>query len=276
MRIGSKPRIIPFQPGASCAASSASGHNDATVSQTEVSLSEQDGIRYLHLGTPWVQGAMRLDAPFHIELEYVQRMMAWLLFVPASTVAGRHAMQLGLGAGAITRFCYRRLNMRCTVVEINPLVVQVCRDWFYLPPDDERLRVIIDDAAVQVVQPQWRGRVDALAVDIYDDDAAAPVLGGTDFYAACMDTLTDDGCITVNLFGRHSDFQATLEEICAVFGRRAVWVFRPTREGNTVVLAQRRPRRVARKTLLAQAREVQAAFELPARKWMRIFKPVEK
>ena len=38
-------------------------------------------IRYLHLGTEWVQGSMKLDAPFEIELEYVQRMMAWLLFV---------------------------------------------------------------------------------------------------------------------------------------------------------------------------------------------------
>jgi len=256
----------------------ASSHNDATVSssQLEVNLSELDGVRYLHLGTPWIQGAMRMDAPYDIELEYVQRMMAWLLFVPTGTVAGRHAMQLGLGAAAITKYCYRRLNMRCTAIEINPRVVQVCRDWFYLPPDDERLQVIVDDAGAQIVQPRWRGRVDALAVDIYDDDASAPVFGGTDFYAACRDTLTDDGCITVNLFGRRSDYQATLDDICTVFGRRAVWVFRPTREGNAVVLAQRRPRRVARRTLLEQAREVQAAYDLPARKWMRMFKPVEK
>lgn len=233
-------------------------------------------MRYLHLGSPWIQGAMRLDAPFAIELEYVQRMMAWLLFVPPATVAGRHAMQLGLGAAAMTKFCYRQLNMRCTAVEINPRVVQVCRDWFYLPPDDERLQVVLDDAGAQIVQPQWQGRVDALAVDIYDDDATAPVFGGVDFYAACRNTLTDDGCMTVNLFGRRANFQTSLDEICAAFGRRAVWVFRPTREGNTVVLAQRRPRRPVRKALLAQARAVQADFGLPARKWMRILKAVEK
>lgn len=245
-------------------------------SPQEVNVSEQDGVRYLHLGTPWIQGAMRLDAPYTIELEYVQRMMAWLLFVPISTVAGRHAMQLGLGAGAITKFCYKRLDMRCTAIEINPRVIQVCRDWFYLPPDDERLQVVQDDAAVQVQQALWQGRVDALAVDIYDDQAAAPVLSGVPFYRACRALLTDDGCMTVNLFGRGADFETGLAEICEVFGRRAVWAFRPTREGNTVILAQRRPRRMVRKMLLAQAREVQAAFELPARKWMRILKPVEK
>ena len=39
-------------------------------------ISEADGVRYLHLGTDWVQGAMRLRKPHAIELEYVRRMMA--------------------------------------------------------------------------------------------------------------------------------------------------------------------------------------------------------
>ena len=47
----------------------------------EVSVSDDGEVRHLHLGTPWIQGSMRVAAPFDIELEYVQRMMAWLLFV---------------------------------------------------------------------------------------------------------------------------------------------------------------------------------------------------
>ena len=46
-----------------------------------VTFSEEDGVRYLHFGTEWVQGAMRLKKPHHIELEYAQQMMAWLLFL---------------------------------------------------------------------------------------------------------------------------------------------------------------------------------------------------
>ena len=42
---------------------------------------------------------MRVDDPFALELEYVQRMMAWLLFVEPTSVTKRHAMQLGLGPG---------------------------------------------------------------------------------------------------------------------------------------------------------------------------------
>ena len=47
----------------------------------EVNFSDYGDIRYLHLGSVWVQGSMLMDRPYEIELEYVQRMMAWLLFV---------------------------------------------------------------------------------------------------------------------------------------------------------------------------------------------------
>ena len=36
----------------------------------EVNFSDWGDIRYLHLGTEWVQGSMKLDAPYEIELEY--------------------------------------------------------------------------------------------------------------------------------------------------------------------------------------------------------------
>jgi light-regulated signal transduction histidine kinase (bacteriophytochrome) len=107
----------------------------------EVNFSDQGDVRYLHLGTEWVQGSMKIDAPFEIELEYVQRMMAWLLFADGKTVASRHAMQLGLGAATLTKFSRKILRMRTTAVELNPQVVSACRGWFKLPPDDERLQV---------------------------------------------------------------------------------------------------------------------------------------
>ena len=50
------------------------------ASLPEVNFSDYGDVRYLHLGTLWVQGSMLIDEPFEIELEYVQRMMAGLLF----------------------------------------------------------------------------------------------------------------------------------------------------------------------------------------------------
>ena len=80
----------------------------AAPSLPPVGMSEHDGVRYLHLGTPWVQGAMRIARPEHVELEYVQRMLAVLLWLPTEDLddPDQRAVQLGLGAGALSRFTH--------------------------------------------------------------------------------------------------------------------------------------------------------------------------
>ena len=240
----------------------------------EVNFSDCGDVRYLHLGTQWIQGSMKLDAPFEIELEYVQRMMAWLLFIDPSEVAKRHAMQLGLGAASLTKFCRKALRMRTTAIELNPQVVAACRGWFKLPADDARLRVVVADAQTEIRKPEWQGTVDALQVDLYDHEAAAPVLDSEDFYADCRRLLAEHGCMTVNLFGRSSSCERSIAKIAAAFGPEALWAFRPTREGNTIVLAQRSPPRPARAALAERAQSIQTRWHLPAPKWLRVFKPI--
>ena len=254
--------------------SSSSSPFTSTDELPEVTVSDDGEVRHLHLGTPWIQGSMRVKEPFELELEYIQRMMAWLLFVDPASVAGRHAMQLGLGAGAITKFCHKKLHMCCTAIELNPQVLSVCRAWFKLPPDGPMLRVVLADAAEEIRSEEWRGTVDALAVDLYDHNAAAPVLDSADFYADCRALLTDDGAMTVNLFGHSSSYAASLEKMATVFGEDALWAFRPTREGNTVVLAQRTATPLKHAELSLRCEAVQARWDLPSAKWGRVFKPV--
>ncbi|WP_374406392.1 spermidine synthase [Hydrogenophaga sp.] len=238
-------------------------------------MSEDGEVRFLHLGTEWIQGSMLIDDPFAIELDYVQRMMAWLLFVDPADVPKRRAMQLGLGSAALTKFHYKKLRMDTTAVEINPQVVAACRGWFKLPPDGPRLRVLLADAGQEIRKSVHLGTVDALQVDLYDHEAAAPVLDSEDFYRDCRALLTDEGTMTVNLFGRDASYERSLQRICDAFGRDAVWAFRPTREGNTIVLAHRTASHPTRMALLARAEEIRSRWDLPAVKWLRIFKPVE-
>jgi spermidine synthase len=249
-------------------------HQPQAVELPEVNFSDYGGVRYLHLGTIWVQGSMLLDAPYDIELEYVQRMMAGLLFMPASAVPKKHAMQLGLGSAALTKFCYKKLRMKTTAIEINPQVINACRGWFKLPKNDLRLQVIEADAGAEVQNPGHLGTVDMLHVDLYDHEAAAPVLDNADFYAHCYNLLAEDGVMTVNLFGRDSSYEKSLQQIAEAFGPQAIWAFRPTREGNTVVLAQREPTRPQRAELSQQASGIESRWGLPAKKWLRLFQPV--
>lgn len=237
-------------------------------------ISEADGVRYLHLGTPWVQGAMRIRKSLALELEYIQRMMVWMLLRPQAELTHGHAVQLGLGAAAITRFCHSTLRMRCTAVELNPSVIDACRLWFHLPADSARFEVIETDASRYVADPECAQTVQALCVDLYDHEAASPVLDSAAFYADCHRVLADGGVMTVNLFGRDASFERSARRIAAAFGATQVWGLRPTREGNTIVVALKNAPMPERETLLARADNIESRFKLPARKWLRMIRPL--
>ena len=238
----------------------------------DVNCSDLDGVRYLHLGTEWVQGSMRHEAPYDIHLEYVQRMMAWLLFVEPEHVAELQAMQLGLGAAALTKFCHHHLRMPTVAIELNPQVIAACRLWFKLPADSASLQVVLGDAAEVAAHAHWRGQIDALQVDLYDHEAAAPVLDSVDFYADCRRLLTPSGCMSVNLFGRAQENPRSLAHIVAAFGEQSVWCFKPTREGNTVVLARQSTDVPSPEVLRARAHAIEAHWPLPARKWLKVLR----
>jgi spermidine synthase len=237
-------------------------------------LSEFDGVRFLHLDSIWVQGAMRIRKPDELELEYIQRMCAWMLWRDPASLGEGHAVQLGLGAAALTRFCHGQLRLRTTAVEINPEVIAACRQWFRLPMNDARLEVVNGDAARWVNDDSHLQSVDVLNVDLYDHDAASPVLDDEAFYAACRGVLADGGLMTVNLFGRSASFARSALRIAKAFGSDQVWSLAPTKEGNTVVVAGRGVSVPHRDELERRAATIESRFKLPARKWLRLVRPL--
>ncbi len=240
-----------------------------------VTISEHEGVRYLHLGSIWVQGGMRIRKPDQVELDYVQRMLASLLWLPSAALAGGRAVQLGLGAGAITRFTRRQLGWPTTAVEINPLVINACALWFALPDDDPGLSLRRMDALDWLQQAPAAG-TRLLHVDLYDQDAAAPVLDDEVFYAACRRVLEPGGVLSVNLFGRHASFAASAARIAAAFGADQVWSVRPTREGNTVVVAGQGVVVPGRDELRQRAATIETRFGslgLKARQWLHMVRP---
>ncbi|WP_431048209.1 spermidine synthase [Roseateles sp. L2-2] len=245
-----------------------------TTEWVGATLSEFDGVRFLHLDSIWVQGAMRMKKPEKLELEYVQRMMAWLLWRDVREMTQGQAVQLGLGAGALTRFCRKQLKMKTTAVEINPTVISANRHWFHLPDDDERLRVLNEDAGVWVADAANWGSAQVLNVDLYDHEAAVPVLDDEAFYADCHRVLADGGLMTVNLFGRSASFTRSAARIAKVFGSDQVWHLTPTREGNTIVVAGRGVAVPEREVLEQRAAHIEARHDLPATKWLKLVRPL--
>lgn len=231
-----------------------------------VTFSEEGGVRYLHFGTEWVQGAMRLSKPDHIELEYAQQMMAWLLFLETPD----RIVQLGLGTGSLTKFAHRFLKRaHVEAVELNPAVVIAARTMFSLPADDARLTVRETDAWEFVNDAANHGTIGALQIDLYDATARGPVLDSVAFYRAARACLTQAGIVTVNLFGDHPSFVRNMKRLNEAFDGRVV-ALPEVHDGNRIAIAFSGPAiDVPFAQLLERAKLVEAKLALPARKWVK-------
>ena len=200
----------------------------------DIDVSEEAGVRYLHFGSDWVQGAMRIARPWNLELAYTREMMAGLL-LRQETPWPRHALLIGLGAGSLTKYIYRHLpQTRITVVEINPEVELVARFHFKLPQDPERLTIHIDDGAAFMAASQEQ--YDLILVDGFDPDARAGSLDTAPFYQNCRERLTADGLLSINLLGRNRGFAASAERLRQAFDGRAL-VFPSCDSGNAIAFA---------------------------------------
>jgi len=201
----------------------------------EVQISEQDGVRYLHLGTDTIQSAMRMQDPDELVLSYTRSMLAFLLFSP---VPGR-IINIGLGGGSLAKWIHRHLSAaQQLVLELNPRVIACARQHFHLPPDDRRLRVLEADGAAWVAgHPDC---CDVVLVDAYDGRSQATELATREFYADTARCLSQDGILVVNLWGNDRRFDETLQRIEAGFDGQVCCVPAAQR-GNVAVLAFKRP-----------------------------------
>lgn len=205
-----------------------------TYPQHSVDISEESGVRFLHFGSDWVQGAMRIARPWSLELGYTREMMAALLMRDPQHWP-RNALLIGLGAGSLAKFIYRYLpDCRITVIEINPQVEYIARQYFKLPDDPQRLQVLIEDGADYMLRGD--SRFDAIFLDGFDEDAKSGALDTLPFYQACRARLSDDGLLAINLLGHERGYKASVERIRLAFDGRHV-VFPSCASGNTIAFA---------------------------------------
>lgn len=242
----------------------------------EPSFSEESGVRYLHFGTPWIQGAMRIRSPNALELEYTRQMMVWLLVPGLPAAAPESSLELGLlglGAGSMLRWLHAHTDTRLHAVEWNPRVTGACRAMFRLPAESERFQITHADAGDWVAASAQRARLHALMVDLYDAQARGPVRSSADFYAACRETLAPGGAMTVNLFGAHESFPLNEQNLRSAFAD-ALWSLPEIDAGNRIVLAWPGGRMPEKPELLERAEVLERRWDLPFRRWAQSIRPL--
>jgi len=201
---------------------------------TPIDISEEAGVRYLHFGSEWIQGAMRIARPWNLELEYTREMMASLLLREGARWP-RKVLLIGLGAASLTKFLYRNRPLaHLTVVEIEPDVIAAARQFFKLPEDPKRVNIVIGDGMEYMLNSDKK--FDLILVDGFDENARSGALDTVPFYQACRTHLSDDGIMAVNLLGRSHGFEASTKRIMAAFTDRAL-VFPSCESGNAIAFA---------------------------------------
>ena len=232
-----------------------------------VEVSEESGVRYLHLGSATIQSGMRIADPDELVLAYTRTMMAFLLFVREP----QRIVSVGLGGGSVNKWLYRHFpRARQTVVELNPRVIAVARQYFGVPQDDARLEVIQADGARWIAEhPDC---ADLILVDGYDGEAQVAELTTAEFYQAAARALGRDGTLVVNLWGSDRRFNEYLLRIESAFEGRVVCV-PALQKGNIIVLAfSDRPVQTRWDELRDRARVLEQQYGLEFLRFVEVMK----
>jgi len=199
-----------------------------------ITIREEAGVRFLHFGSEWVQGAMRIARPAALELEYTRELMFPLLLRPGASWPAS-VLQVGLGSASVTRFLHRhRPRARLTVAEIAPEVIAAARQFFKLP-EDPRVRVELADGHDYVAASQRE--FDLIVVDGFDERGRTGMLDTLPFYVNCRARLSQRGLVAVNLVDRRRGAAAaSAARLASAFDGRAL-ALPPSGDGNTIAIA---------------------------------------
>ena len=199
-----------------------------------IEISEERGVRYLHFGSRWIQGAMRVARPWALELEYTRDMMFPLLLRPARRWP-RSVLLIGLGAASLPKFLYRhRPQTALTVVEIDADVVATAAQHFRLPEDPQRFTIEIADGHDFVAAT--KRRFDLVVVDGYDAKCRVGMLDTLPFYCAARARLTDAGILVTNFLNRHRGLAGSMKRLDEAFDAR-VCALPACSSGNVIAVA---------------------------------------
>lgn len=199
-----------------------------------------------------VETLIDLSEPHRLQHPYARTMMVSLLYRPDAS----SCLMVGLGGGALVRFFNHHFpEMSLDVVEIDPAVVKVSREFFGTVPGP-RTRILVEDAFDYL--RRTNERYDILMMDMHlnpneqTDRSGVPLhLKAAAFLRNLHERLRPGGIAMFNMI-QGSDTAAYIEGIRAAFP--ATEVYRPTNSGNMIVVASPAPFRQGEAQLRERAR----------------------
>ena len=199
-----------------------------------IEIRESRGVRSLHFGSDWVQGAMRISRPWDLELIYTREMMAALLLSAIWPAMPQRILQIGLGVGSLTKYIYRYLpEATQVVIEQSGAVVAAARQGFILPAESDRLQIIVAEGAAWVANTTEV--FDLILVDGFDADGQTAGLERVRFYQDARKRLAPGGLFVCNFLSHSSGFLESCLALDSAFAGRTR-LLPKTPGGNVIAL----------------------------------------
>lgn len=160
-----------------------------------------------------LQSCMRRGRPTELVFPYLRSMLAGMALHPSP----RRVLVVGLGGGSLTRAMQRSFPyVRQTIVEIDPEVVQVCREFFGLVPT---LTTQVEVVDARTFLGRTREVYDVIFLDAYGPDAIPHHLSTVEFFRLVRSRLRPGGVVASNIWGPHVNelYQRQLATIAGSF-----------------------------------------------------------
>ncbi len=180
-----------------------------------------------------VETLIDLREPYKLQHPYARTMMSGLVYRPDATTS----LLVGLGGGALVRFLNHHFpQMSLDVVEIDPVVVSVSREFFYLEPGP-RTRIFVEDGLAYLGRVS--DRYDLIFMNAHLHPGKDTDSGGmplhfqeTAFLKSLHQRLRPGGIVMFNVIGNRDS--AYIANIRSAFP--FVEVLRPAGSGNLIVV----------------------------------------
>jgi spermidine synthase len=152
------------------------------------------GSRYLRFDSSF-QSGMYIGNPFRTRFAYTDYLELGLAYNPNA----KNVLVIGLGGASAPKRVWRDFgDVRLTVVELDPAVVETAHKWFALP-HDPRIDVEVADGR-QYLQ-RHDDRYDVILLDAFYADGVPFHLTTLEFVELLRDRLAPGGVVAANVIG---------------------------------------------------------------------------
>lgn len=181
-----------------------------------------DGLRYLLFNETEQSAMSHIDTSRHI-WPYTYLMTA---AADHYRPKAKRELLIGLGGGTIPKYTYdKRPNVKMDTVEIDPAVVNIAKEYFYLK-DNDRIRNYADDG--RVFLQNKKDLYDVVLIDAYNRQSIPYHLTTKEFFHELANAMKPDGVVVFNVVagveGENGKFlKSLLKTINQVFKNRKLY-----------------------------------------------------